>query len=175
MLFFVSDAFSEIRIACTVFLIILRRNFTNRMRSLYTFFFLATIITSCDQSGQPAQQSESEISESQTKQVLDHHWEAFKNNDLEETMKDYTEESVLITPNATYNGLAEIRNNFINAFKLFPKDSSEFTLDKSIVVKDVGYILWKSKTPTFNLTYGTDTFIIRDGKIIRQTYAGVTE
>jgi hypothetical protein len=115
------------------------------------------------------------FSEAKTKEVLDHHWVAFKANDLEETMKDYTEESVLITPNATYNGLEEIRNNFISAFKLFPKDSSTFTLDKSIVVKDVGYILWKSKTPAFNLSYGTDTFIIRDGKIVRQTYAGVAE
>jgi hypothetical protein len=145
------------------------------MRHLFTFCFLAAMFTSCDQSRQQTRQPGDDISESQTKQVLDHHWEAFKNNDLEETMKDYTEESVLITPNATYNGLNEIRNNFVNAFKLFPKDSSVFTLDKSIVVKDVGYILWKSKTPTFNLTYGTDTFIIRDGKIIRQTYAGVTE
>jgi ketosteroid isomerase-like protein len=107
--------------------------------------------------------------------VLDHHWVAFKNNDLEETMKDYTEESVLITPGATFTGLTEIRNNFVNAFKAFPKDSTTFTLDKSIVVKDVGYILWKSKTPTFNLSYATDTFIIREGKIIRQTYAGMAE
>ena len=145
------------------------------MRHLFTCCFLAAMFTSCDQSRQQTRQPGHDISEAQTKQVLDHHWEAFKNNDLEETMKDYTEESVLITPNATYNGLDEIRNNFVSAFKLFPKDSSEFVLDKSIVVKDVGYILWKSKTPTFNLTYGTDTFIIRDGKIIRQTYAGVTE
>lgn len=115
------------------------------------------------------------ISENKTREVLDHHWMAFKANDLEETMKDYTGESVLITPNATYRGLDEIRNNFVNAFKLFPADSSTFTLDKSIVVQDVGYILWKSKTPAFNLTYATDTFIIRDGKIIRQTYAGVAE
>ena len=116
-----------------------------------------------------------DISEATTKQVLDHHWEAFKENDLEETMKDYTEESILVTPDATYTGLEQIRTNFINAFKAFPKQSTEFTLDKSVVAKDIGYILWKSKTPTFNLTYATDTFIIRDGKIVRQTFAGVFE
>lgn len=145
------------------------------MKLIFAFFLLALTLSACDQSRQQGPQPEREISEAETKQVLDHHWEAFKNNDLEETMKDYSEESVLITPNVTYKGLDEIRNNFINAFKLFPKDSSDFTLDKSIVVKDVGYILWRSKTPAFNLTYGTDTFIIRDGKIVRQTYAGVTE
>jgi hypothetical protein len=81
----------------------------------------------------------------------------------------------LVTPNATYTGLDEIRTNFVDAFKAFPKDSTTFTLNKSIAVKDIGYILWGSKTPGFNLSYATDTFIIRDGKIIRQTFAGVFE
>lgn len=135
------------------------------------FLFLAFLFAACNQ----AQTPDEPISEDQTKEVLDHHWMAFQKNDLEETMKDYTEESVLITPGGTYRGLEQIRENFINAFKLFPSDSTTFTLDKSIVVKDVGYILWKSKTPTFNLTYATDTFIIRGGKIVRQTYAGVAE
>lgn len=113
------------------------------------------------------------ISEEKTKQVLDHHWEAFTKNILDEVMADYTEESVLITPDAMFKGLAQIRNNFIDAYKKFPTDKSVFTLSKSVIDRDVAYILWQSKTPTFNLTYATDTFIIRNGKIIRQTYAGV--
>lgn len=129
----------------------------------------------CAQPKETTEDRAEEISEATTKQVLDHHWDAFKANDLEETMKDYTEESVLVTPNATYTGLEEIRTNFVNAFKAFPRDSTQFTLDKSVVTKDIGYILWKSKTPTFNLSYATDTFIIRDGKIVRQTFAGVFE
>ena len=132
---------------------------------------LILIMAACTQTDNQGEQ----ISEDQTKEVLDHHWVAFKANVLEETLKDYTDESVLITPNGIYSGLGEIRQNFINAFKAFPKDSTTFTLDKSVVVKDVGYILWKSRTPTFNLTYATDTFIIREGKIVRQTYAGVRE
>jgi hypothetical protein len=136
----------------------------------YTILFAATCVAfSCTQPDHAA----APPNEAETKQVLDHHWEAFKANDLEETMKDYTEESVLITPNATYQGLDEIRNNFVSAFKAFPKDSSTFVLDKSVVVKDVGYIIWNSKTPAFNLTYGTDTFVIHEGKIVKQTFAGV--
>lgn len=114
------------------------------------------------------------ISQDKTKQVLDHHWEAFTKNKLDEVMADYTEESVLITPDATFKGLEQIKNNFIDAYKKFPTDKSFFKLNKTVVDRDVAYILWQSKTPTFNLTYATDTFIIRDGKIIRQTYAGVT-
>ena len=119
--------------------------------------------------------SDTSINEEKTKQVLDHHWIAFQNNNLEATMEDYTEESVLITPNATYSGLDEIRKNFVTAFKMFPTDSSTLNLTKSVAVKDVGYILWQAKTPTFTLTYATDSFIIRNGKIIRQTYAGLAQ
>ena len=114
-----------------------------------------------------------DISENTTKQVLDHHWEAFTQNNMVEVMADYSDESVLITPDATYKGLDEIRKNFENAFKIFPRDKTSFGLNKSVIDRDVAYILWQAKTPTLNLTYATDTFIIRNGKIIRQTYAGV--
>lgn len=113
------------------------------------------------------------IDEAQTEAVLDHHWQTFIANDLEGVMEDYTEESILITPNGTYSGLEEIRGNFINAFKAFPSQGADLTLNQSLAVKDVGYILWEANTPEFNLTYATDTFIIRNGKILRQSYAGV--
>lgn len=114
------------------------------------------------------------INEETTSQVLKHHWDAFQANDLEGTMEDYTEESVLITPDRTFKGLSEIRENFVFAFSVFPKDSTSFQLDKSIIQGDVGYIIWKAKAPKINLSFATDTFIIHNGKIVRQTYAGVT-
>ncbi|MDZ7717218.1 MAG: nuclear transport factor 2 family protein [Balneolaceae bacterium] len=122
------------------------------------------------------QSSENEsINPEVTKQVLDHHWQTFRDNDLEGVMEDYTEESILITPDTTYRGLEEIRQNFVNAFEAFPSEENPLTLNKSVVEKDVGYILWEASTPEFELVFATDTFIIRDGKIIRQTYGGVTQ
>lgn len=124
----------------------------------------------------PAEQKTSPvIDEAVTRKVLDHHIDAFKNNNMEETMADYTEESVLITPDATFRGLAEIRKNFEGAFSAFPKDSTTMDVTKTIVSGDVGYMLWTAKTPNFELTYATDTFIIQDGKIVRQTYAGAAK
>lgn len=134
----------------------------------YYFVLLAfLLLSSCDSNGG--------IVESNTQAVLDHHWETFVSNDLEGVMEDYTEESVLVTPNATYTGLEEIRGNFINAFNAFPNQTTKLTLNQSIVIQDLGYILWEADAPEFNLTYATDTFIIRNGKILRQTYAGVRE
>ena len=112
--------------------------------------------------------------EAKTQEILDHHWNTFQANDLDGVMADYTEESVLITPDKTVSGLTELRKHFADVFLLFPKDSTTLKLDKSVVNKDVAYIIWSADAPKFDITYGTDTFIIRDGKIVRQTYAGVT-
>jgi hypothetical protein len=120
-----------------------------------------------------SQEAPAAVSEDKTKEVLDHHWQAFIRNELEPVMADYTEESVLITPDRTYKGLKEIRGNFEAAFVKFPAKQTAFTLSKSVVDGGVAYILWQAKTPTFHLTYATDTFVIKDGKIISQTYAGV--
>ncbi len=88
-------------------------------------------------------------------------------------MADYTDESVLITPDKTVSGLTELRDHFANVFKLFPKDSTTLKLDKSVINKDVAYIIWSADAPKIDISYGTDTFIIKDGKIVRQTFAGV--
>jgi hypothetical protein len=140
------------------------------MKILSSLLFIVLLLTSCERKSVI---DVTTVSEESTSKVLDHHWEAFKANDLEATMADYTEESVLITPDKTYKGLKEIRENFIFAFSLFPKDSSTLKLNKSIVNQDVGYIIWEASAPKLNLSFGTDTFIIHNGKIIRQTYAGV--
>ncbi len=134
--------------------------------------FIATFfITGC--SSDQSAETES-INAEITRQVLDHHWQTFRDNDLDGVMEDYTEESILITPDTTYKGLEAIRQNFIQAFKAFPSEVNPLTLQKSVVELDVGYILWKASTPQLELIFATDTFIIREGKIIRQTYGGLT-
>jgi hypothetical protein len=44
-----------------------------------------------------------------------------------------------------------------------------------VVERDIAYILWQANTPTFELVFATDTFIIGDGKIISQTYGGLSQ
>lgn len=120
-----------------------------------------------------AQVHELNYDEQTTQQVVDHHLEAFIGNDLEEVMADYTEESILITPDRTYRGQAEIRENFVNAYAALPTDSTTVTVVKNISVKDVGYIIWDADAPNFDFKHCSDSFIIHDGKIIRQTFMGV--
>jgi ketosteroid isomerase-like protein len=114
-----------------------------------------------------------ESSEEKTKEVLDHHWQTFQSNDLDGVMADYTDESVLIIPDTTLVGLTALRQHFARVFTVFPKDSTTLQLDKSVIHQDVGYIIWQATAPKIKVTYGTDTFIIQNGKIVRQTFAGV--
>jgi hypothetical protein len=125
----------------------------------------------------PAQPKEplADIDEHQTSGVVNHHWKTFVGNDLEGTLADYTEDSVLITPKRTYKGLNEIRDNFISAFKHFPKDSSKLQLHMTVINRDIGYIIWEGTGPTSRLTFGTDTFVVRHGKIVSQTFGGVSD
>jgi hypothetical protein len=37
---------------------------------------------------------------------------------------------------------------------------------------DTAYIVWKAETADNRFELGTDTFIVRDGKIVTQTFAG---
>lgn len=103
-----------------------------------------------------------------TEQVLQHHLTAFGVG-IDEIMTDYTEESVLISPELTCRGLAEIRAFFQAFIDNFPAEAWEaFALTKSEVVGEIAYISW-SAPPFANL--GTDTFLVRDGKILVQTLA----
>lgn len=143
------------------------------MKSLTILFFLTVIVLACTVKTDVT--TSQAIDEAVTKSVLDHHWLTFQQNDLDGVMEDYTEESVLITPDNTFRGLEEIRKNFEFAFTLFPSDSTAMTLQQTVIEQDVAYIIWSADAPKLKLSFGTDTFLVRDGKIIRQTYAGVAE
>ena len=107
-----------------------------------------------------------------TQEVLNHHLEAFSAGSVDEVMKDYTEESVLIIPDATLTGLDSIRAAFSGFFEgLFKPGTYDQTLDKSEVSGDIAYIAWHSTNQGADVPLGTDTLLVRNGKISVQTFA----
>ncbi len=112
----------------------------------------------------------------QTAKTLLHHWQAFGAGDVEAIMADYTEDAVLITPDGTLKGHAQVRSLFAQIFaKMFPPDSTSLTLAKQVVEKEIAYIVWSGSSVHYNAPLGTDTFVMRDGKIIAQTFAAQLE
>ena len=108
-----------------------------------------------------------------TQLVLDHHLEAIHDNDLEAVISDYTDDSMIITPEATLTGLEEIRAFFVAILPAFPTEGTTFVLDKTVVEGEIAYIVWHADTPTLEAPFGTDTFIVKEGKISLQTFAAV--
>ena len=84
-------------------------------------------------------------------------------------MRDYTESSVLLTPQGPHRGLAGIRAFFAGFLAASPPELlAAFTLERQDVVGEVAYIVWKAEP---YIPLATDTFVIRDGKILVQTFA----
>lgn len=103
-----------------------------------------------------------------TKATLEHHLSAFAQG-IDAIMQDYSEKSVVITPDATYRGLDEIRAFFTAFVESLPEGLWDaFTIKRQEVVGEVAYILWEAN-PWFPL--GTDTFVVQNGKIAYQTFA----
>lgn len=104
--------------------------------------------------------------------ILMHHLSSFLNNDLKAVMSDYTNESVLITQDATYTGLTEIEGFFTGLIIYFPKQESIIELDKKEISDGLVYIVWHAITPSLHVPLGSDTFIIKESRIYRQTFVG---
>jgi len=125
-------------------------------------------INSLEQDVQLKEQTKSEIS----KEIVMRHLNSFLDNNLDILLSDYTNESVLITQAATYSGPEEIGSFFVDFNTQFPKPATNLILDKIEANDDMVYIVWHAKTPSLQVPIGSDTFIIKDGKIFQQTFVG---
>ena len=111
-----------------------------------------------------------------TEDVLNHHLQAFGAGDIEETMKDYTDDSVLMTADGRLTGRAAIREAFEGFYDgLFKPGTYEFTMDRLDTEGEVAFIVWHSSHDNAQVPLGTDTFFIREGKISVQTFAAQIE
>ena|SRR5437870_5089634 len=107
-----------------------------------------------------------------TRAVVEHHLEALEASDLEATLADYSEDSVLITPGSVAKGLAGLRGVFGQAIEtMFKPGAFEFTLDSLDVDGEHALITWHMSFEGGEVTFGTDTFHVRDGKIVGHTGA----
>jgi hypothetical protein len=103
--------------------------------------------------------------------ILHHHLGAFAKG-VDEILVDYTDRSVLVTPDKTYRGAGEIRGFFESFMDSATKEFWDaFVLGVQKVEGDVAYITWWSKPA---VTLATDTLVVRDGKIAVQTFTSYT-
>jgi ketosteroid isomerase-like protein len=101
-------------------------------------------------------------------EILQHHLDALKAQDIDAIASDYGENSVLLTPDGATRGLAAITDFFTDALKGAPGLTDAITINRQEIEGDLAYIVWDA--PGF-FSIGTDTFLVRDDKIAVQTFA----
>jgi ketosteroid isomerase-like protein len=106
-----------------------------------------------------------------TKDVLDHHLQCFDAGDLAGILSDYAPDAVLFTPNGPLKGPDAIRSLFQLIFAEFGKPGTRFSMRQQAVDGEFAYILWTAETADTVYDIGTDTFVVRNGKIVAQSFA----
>lgn len=104
-----------------------------------------------------------------TESVLAHHLGAFVAKDVDELLSDFTEDSILIGPEATLKGLDAIREFFTSFVDSFTPEMIEaFNMQRQEIQGEYAYIVWDLGDIA---PLGTDTFHVVDGKIAMQSFA----
>ena len=102
-----------------------------------------------------------------TATTLTHHLEAILQTDIDAIMRDYTEASVLVTPNGQMEGLAAIRGFFSQFIASAPPELLKaLTLTQQEITGEIAFITWKAEP---FIPFASDTFLIRDDTIVVQT------
>ena len=105
-----------------------------------------------------------------TESVVRNHLEAFvKQKGVAAIVKDYDEAARLYGEAKVYEGKREIHDFFVGFIGSLPAGAIDrFALRSLRVDGELAYITWSAGS---DIPLGTDTFVVRDGKIVSQTFA----
>ena len=78
----------------------------------------------------------------------------------------------MFTPDGTLRGADAIRPLFQAMIAEFVKPGAAFSMKQQFVEGDYAYILWVVETAENVYELGTYTFVVRDGKIVAQSFTG---
>jgi uncharacterized protein (TIGR02246 family) len=115
--------------------------------------------------------SENSTSASRTQAVVNNHLTSFAAGDLHGVVADYAPDAVMIVPTGVLRGVDGIRPLFEAMIAEFTRPGARFELQQQVIEGEVAYIRWVAETADNTYELGTDTFIVRHGKITTQTFA----
>jgi ketosteroid isomerase-like protein len=107
-----------------------------------------------------------------TKDVLDRHLRNFGERNLDGILADYAPGAVLFTADGPLLGVDAIRPLFRTMIAEFGKPGASFSMKHAAVEGDFAYIRWSAETAENVYELGTDTFVVKDGKIVAQSFTG---
>lgn len=109
---------------------------------------------------------------STTEEVLRRHVKCFTEGDLDGIVADYSADAVLFTPDGPLKGHDPIREFFRTLIEEFGQPGTTFSMQLQSIDGDFAYALWSAETADNVYEMATDTHVVRDGKIVAQSFAG---
>jgi len=105
-------------------------------------------------------------------EVLEHHLKHLNSGDLEGTMLDYAPDAFIINMGGVVRGKDEISKFFADSIKNVLPPETTYEMLHKYFEGDMAYMVWTAESPYVSVPYGTDTFIIKNGLIVEQSFAG---
>ena len=106
-----------------------------------------------------------------TGEVLKNHLTSFGKGDINGILSDYAPRAVLFTPSGPLLGVDAMRPLYEGMLAEFAKPNSSFELKHQSIEGEYAYILWTAETAENRYELSTDTFVVREGKIVAQSFA----
>lgn len=107
--------------------------------------------------------------------IFKRHVAAFTSGNLDAVLTDFTDRSVVITPDGVFEGRERIRavyEGLLAEFGVIDNgDSPGITVDALHVRHDTLLISWHAESTRRVFAFGTDTFICKGGNFERQSIA----
>jgi len=107
-----------------------------------------------------------------TKEVLENHLKCFGEGDLKGILSDYAPDAIMFTSDGPLKGPAAIAPLFERLIAEFGKPGAAFHMKHQSVEGDYAYIVWTAETADNVYEVATDTFVVRNGKIVAQSFTG---
>lgn len=104
-----------------------------------------------------------------TKEIFNHHLEAFAKKDLDEIAADFNENSIYIN---SLGVIALGRENIIKIYQQYfetQEKGTTSTIRNMVIEGDIVFLEWTADSLSSKINDGVDTFVIRDGFIYAQT------
>lgn len=102
-----------------------------------------------------------------TEEVLASHEAALGEQDPDRISTHYAKDAVAIVNGATYHGPKEIAHLYAGLIGDLP--DAVWRTDVAVIHEDLAYVEWACESAASSVRFGTDTFVVTNGLITRQT------
>ena len=105
------------------------------------------------------------------REIVEHRMRCFRDGDIEGILSDYAEDAILFTPAGILEGREAIAGLYRRMLQEFREPGASDTVRTAMFEGNYACIVWSAETSQNIYEYASDTFVVRHGKIVMQSFA----